>query len=138
MIQINGKTSIEESELRFAYSRSSGPGGQNVNKLNTRVELFFDVAASASLGDAQKRQIRGRLANRIDKDGVLRIVSQRYRTQKGNQIDAVEKFRELIRSALVRQRRRIPTKVPRRAKEKRLKRKNIKSEKKQLRRDVIE
>jgi ribosome-associated protein len=138
MIQINGKTAIEESELRFAYSRSSGPGGQNVNKLNTRVELFFDIAAATSLSDAQKRQIRGKLANRIDKDGVLRIVSQRYRTQKGNQIDAVEKFRELIRSALVRQRRRIPTKVPRRAKEKRLKRKNIKSEKKQLRRDVVE
>jgi ribosome-associated protein len=138
MIQINGKTAIDESELRFAYSRSSGPGGQNVNKLNTRVELFFDVAGSTSLGEVQKRQIRGKLANRIDKDGVLRVVSQRYRTQKGNQIDAVEKFREQIKSALAKKRRRIPTKVPRRVKEKRLKRKNIKSEKKQLRRDVIE
>jgi len=100
MIEITGDISIHEDELIFKVSRSGGPGGQNINKVSTRVTLFFDVTKSGSFSDVQKQQILARLATRADKNGVVRVVSQRFRTQKENRKAAFERLGELLRQAL--------------------------------------
>lgn len=100
MIEITSETSISEDELVFKASRSGGPGGQNVNKVNTRVTVFFDVPNCGSLSDVQKRRILTRLATRTDKNGVLRVVSQKHRTQKANRRAAVERLQQLLVDAL--------------------------------------
>ena len=91
---------IPEDELAFKFSRGGGPGGQNVNKVNTRVTVFFDAANSRSFSDEQKERILRRLASRADKDGVIRVVSQQHRTQKANRDAAVERLEELLKGAL--------------------------------------
>lgn len=111
---------IPDDELTFTTSRSSGPGGQNVNKVDTRVTLLFDVAGSARLSQEEKDILKDRLAGRINKDGVLRVVSQRHRTQSANRDAAVARFAILIREALTPGKARIPVKVSRAAKERRL------------------
>jgi ribosome-associated protein len=111
---------IPKEELVFRFSRSGGPGGQNVNKVNTRVTVFFDVARCERYSDEQKRRILKRLATRADKRGVVRVVCQRYRTQKANREGAVERLQELLREALKKRRIRKKTKVPTYAREKRL------------------
>ena len=79
MIEVTNEISIPEDELRFTASLSSGPGGQNVNKVNTRVTLWFDVVNSPSLSPEQKELIASRLLSRISKDGLLRVISQQTR-----------------------------------------------------------
>ena len=120
MIRIRAGLTIPESEITFTASRSGGPGGQNVNKVSSRVTLSFDVPASTALSEEQKRKITGRLATRINKDGVLRIVSQKTRSQDMNRNDALERFSDLLRGALTEQRSRIKTRVPSGAKERRI------------------
>lgn len=120
MIEINDGVSIPEDEFRFSFSRSSGPGGQNVNKTDTRVTLLFDVLNSPGLSEEQKGRILRRLATRINKDGVMRVVSQRHRTQAANREAAVERFCELLREALKKAPPRRRTRPPRAAKERRL------------------
>jgi len=115
-----GRPVIGADELRFTYSRSSGPGGQYVNRVETRVTLLFDVAGSPSLTDEQKRRIRRRLATRINKEGVLRVVSQRHRTREANRRAAVERFEELLAEALRSRRPRRKTRVPEGAKRRRI------------------
>jgi ribosome-associated protein len=112
VIEILPGISIPEDELHFAASRSGGPGGQNVNKVSSRVTLTFDVGASAVLSDDHKRAIMKRLATRINKDGVLRVVSQTTRSQELNRMDAVERFTELIRQALTPRLPRVKTRIP--------------------------
>jgi ribosome-associated protein len=119
---------IGEDELGFAYSRSSGPGGQNVNRVQTRVTLSFDVFDSPSLTESQKRRIATRLATRMNKEGVLRVVSQRFRTREANRRVAVERFHELLREALKRKRPRRKTRVSREAKRRRLEQKRRRGE----------
>jgi len=127
MIEIKKDIFICDDELVFKAARSSGPGGQNVNKVNTRVTLFFDVANTMSFSDVQKRRILKRLATRADKNGVIRVVSQRYRTQKANRKAAVERLQELLRGALETRAVRKKTKVPGWAKEQRLEEKKRRS-----------
>jgi ribosome-associated protein len=91
---------IPARELQFRFSRSGGPGGQNVNRRETQVELVFDVDGSSALGPRQRARIRQRLANRIDADGRLRIVASEERTQARNRDIAVERFRSLLADAL--------------------------------------
>jgi ribosome-associated protein len=91
---------ISADELRFVFSRSSGPGGQNVNKLSTRVTVCFDVAASPSLSDIQKELVLKKLASRVDKTGLLKITCQKYRTQAANRSGAVARLTELLNKAL--------------------------------------
>jgi len=100
MIRINEWTSIADDELVFTASHSSGPGGQNVNKVSSRVTLWFDVVNSPSLSEEQKDLVMRRLASRIGKDGVLRVISQQTRSQVENKELAIERFIELLRDAV--------------------------------------
>ncbi len=125
MVHVLDNLEIPDGELEFATSRSSGPGGQNVNKVNTRVTVLFDVDASAALADAQRALLRERLGGRISRAGVLRVVSQKHRTQLANRDAAVERMAGLIRDALSEKPERVPVRVPRAEKEKRLEEKRI-------------
>ena len=120
MIKINEEIFISEDELYFTASRSSGPGGQNVNKVSTRVTVLFNVANCESFSDKEKLQILQRLATRVNKEGVLRVVSQRFRTQKANREAATERLIELLKFALEKKSVRRKTKVPFRVKQRRL------------------
>ena len=91
---------IPAPELRFRFSRSSGAGGQNVNKRDTKVELLFDVAGSPSLGPRQRERIMRKLASRIDSDGVLHLVVSQERTQGRNREIATERFCRMLADAL--------------------------------------
>jgi ribosome-associated protein len=116
---------ISDTELAFTTSRSSGPGGQNVNKVNTRVTLLFNVDSSPSLREEQRMLVRERLAGRINKEGTLRVVVQRHRTQLANREEAVRRFADLVRDALFEEEVRI--KVPKGVKERRLEEKRLRS-----------
>jgi ribosome-associated protein len=120
-------------ELFFKTSRSSGKGGQNVNKVSTKVELNFDVAGSALLTPEQKQRIMERLPNRINKENILQVVVQSERSQFRNKELAIEKFKQLIASCFVEKKKRIKSKLPRSVKEKRLNDKKKRGEKKKLR-----
>ena len=120
MIEITRDIYIGEDELAFKASRSAGPGGQNVNKVNTRITLLFDVTGSRSLSDRQKKLIFSRLSTRIDKNGLLQIVSQKFRTQKANRNAAIERFRSLLAGALKNRPVRKKTRIPLASKKKRL------------------
>lgn len=135
MLDILDNIQISESELLFKASRSSGPGGQNVNKLNTRMTLLFDVTGSPGLSDDQKRRVLSALSTRIDKQGVLRVVSQRFRTQEANRQAAIDRFVELLADTLVPRPVRKNTKVPAGARERRLEDKKRRSRLKQQRGD---
>jgi len=99
VIEITPQVGISEHELTFSFERSPGPGGQNVNKVNTRVTLHFDVSRSTSLSHQQKGRVLSALTGRIGQDGVLRIVSSRERTQLANRRAAINRFIELINGA---------------------------------------
>jgi|ERR1019366_128712 ribosome-associated protein len=122
-----------ENEFSFKTSRSSGAGGQNVNKVSTKVELDFDVLNSTLLTVDQKITIFKKLDNRITKEGVLQIIVQAERSQSGNKEIAIGKFYELIHKCFVVQKKRRPTKPSKGSKERRLKSKKINSEIKKLR-----
>lgn len=133
MIEIPGKLNIPDSELRFTFSRSSGPGGQNVNKVNSRVTLWFDVQGSTSLTAAQRQKILSRLANRVNEAGILSVTSTSHRSQRANREDVVQRFQTLIAAALVERTVRKKTRIPRRVHEKRLQSKKRKGMIKSLR-----
>lgn len=119
-IVINRHTSIPASEISFRFSRSGGPGGQNVNKLETKVELLFDVQASPSLSEEQKSRILARESGRIGSDGILRVSAQEARSQFANREAAVRKFAAIIAAALVRRKKRVKTSPTRSSREKRI------------------
>jgi ribosome-associated protein len=127
MIEITRDIFINEDELVFKVSRSSGPGGQNINKVNTRVMLFFDVANCGILSDWQKQRILTRLATRADKNGVLRVVSQKFRTQVANRRAAIERLQQLLTDALKTRPIRKKSKVSYAAKQRRLEEKRRRS-----------
>ncbi|MGF7139418.1 alternative ribosome rescue aminoacyl-tRNA hydrolase ArfB [Roseimarinus sediminis] len=123
-----------ETEFSYKTSRSSGPGGQNVNKLNTRVELRFDVTGSMLLSENEKKKIKSKLGNRINSNGELLITSQSERSQLKNKQAATERFYQLLTLALQPVKKRKATRPTRSSVEKRLDKKRLISEKKSLRR----
>jgi len=124
------------NELIFSASRSSGPGGQNVNKVSTRVELRFDVNASKELNEDEKAILLSKLASKLTKDGILIVSSQTERSQFENKSRTIEKFLRLIEKALTPVRKRKKTEPSFAARLKRLESKKMKARKKVLRRPV--
>lgn len=124
---------IPDGELEFVASRSGGPGGQNVNKVSSRVTLRFDVERSSALNSEQRIRIQRKLASRINKDGVLQVNAQRTRSQDLNRTDAVERFGELLRAALRENKARVKTRATRGSKEERLREKRKRTEVKRAR-----
>jgi len=100
--------------------KSAGPGGQNVNKVNSRVILEFDLHLSSALTPYQKRRIAGSVGHRINKQGILRMQAQRHRSQAANRAELIERFVDLLQKALQPTKHRVPTRVPTRAREQRL------------------
>lgn len=118
--------------LRAVFSRSGGPGGQNVNKVETRVTIEVDLD-TLPLPEDRKTRVRERLASRINRDGVLRVTSQVARSQSDNRDRALARMEELLRESLIEQKPRRKTRVPKGVKEKRLDEKKKRGEKKRLR-----
>jgi ribosome-associated protein len=123
-------------EVSFNFSRSGGKGGQNVNKVETKVELIFNVPDSNLLSEELKDRLKKKLENRLDSEGNLHIVAQSERTQMGNRKKAIGKFVELIGKALIKDKKRIKTKKPKAVKEKILEEKKKHAEKKRYRKKV--
>ncbi|MBN1318438.1 MAG: aminoacyl-tRNA hydrolase [Anaerolineales bacterium] len=132
-IKIDDALSIPLSELSFRFSRSGGPGGQHVNRSETRVELLFDVSNSPSFSEEQREQLLARLDHRIDKDGVLHLVSEESRSQRKNRETVIERFGSLLQTALRPRRKRRPTRPSHAARQRRLEEKRRQSRKKQTR-----
>lgn len=126
-LHIHPNINIDSAYLNVSYSRSSGPGGQHVNKLNTKVTVYLDVRQCPAFSDRQKHLLENALSGRTDKQGVLRVSSQRFRSQAANQNAALERMTELIEDALKPRRIRKKTRLPKRAKEKRLQEKKNRS-----------
>lgn len=133
MLKISRNILIPDDELHFDAIQASGPGGQNVNRVNTAIQLRFCVDSSPSLPSGVKRRLRKSCANSINKDGVLIIQAQCYRSQERNRNDALQRLKSLIRKALTPPKKRKPTKPGKKAKEKRLKAKKKRGERKRLR-----
>lgn len=129
-LRINGRITIPASELRFSFVRSSGPGGQNVNKVNSKAQLRWSIVRSAAIPEELRTRLITRLAARITDKGEIVLSSQRYRDQAQNIGDCLTRLREMLAAAATPPRRRKKTKPPRSASESRLRDKRAKAEKK--------
>jgi ribosome-associated protein len=134
MIRVTDSISLDESELDERFIRASGPGGQNVNKVSSAVQLRFDVRQSRSLENDVALRLMALAGSRLTNDGVIVITAQQHRTQERNRADARERLCELIRQAAVRPVKRRATKPTKASKERRIEGKKIRSGVKNLRR----
>lgn len=134
MIRVTAHISIDEREIEESFVRASGPGGQNVNKLATAVQLRFDVRGSPSLTDDVRARLERLAGARLTRAGVLVIIAQRHRTQARNRDDALDRLIDLIRRAAVAPRPRRPTRPTRASRERRIEGKKHRAGLKQLRR----
>lgn len=135
MVQITDTIQIEESELQFEFVRASGPGGQNVNKVATAVQLRFDVLNSSSLASDVKGRLVRLAGKRINTDGVLVLEARRFRTQEANREDVIQRFIELVRKAAEKPKVRRKTRPTKASQEGRLQEKKKRGEVKKLRRE---
>jgi ribosome-associated protein len=133
MITVTSSISIDEREVEESFIRSSGPGGQNVNKLATAVQLRFDVRRSPSLPEGVRERLERLAGKRLTRDGVIVITAQRHRTQERNRQDALDRLLELIRQAAIVPVRRRPTRPTMGSRKRRLEGKRRRSAIKDLR-----
>jgi ribosome-associated protein len=133
MLVVNSRITIPDDELRFSYVRSSGPGGQNVNKVNSKAVLRWSVAANTSVPEDVRGRFVAKYQARLTVDGEIIVTSDRYRDQGRNKEDCLEKLRELMLAIAVPPKKRRPTKPTKGAGERRLKSKSEQSAKKQSR-----
>jgi ribosome-associated protein len=136
LLAVNESLSIPRSELDVRVSRSSGAGGQHVNKTSSRVEIFWNVSGSRALTDEQRSRLLEKLASRLTTEGSIRVVASDLRSQSRNRELAEERLADLVRRALIVPRRRRATKPTRASKEARLDSKKRHSTKKRDRRDT--
>lgn len=129
---------IDESEIAFAFLRASGPGGQNVNKVETAVQLRFDVRHSPSLDDYVKRRLEKLAGSRLTQEGVLVLTAQRFRSQERNRADALERLRQLVIKSAERPKRRIATRPTLASQKRRVESKVKRGETKRLRTGPVE
>jgi len=134
MIIVTSSISIDDREIEESFVRASGPGGQNVNKLATAVQLRFDVRHSPSLAGDVRARLERLAGSRLTRDGVLVIIAQRHRTQARNRADALDRLLDLIRQAAIAPIKRRPTKPTRASRERRIEGKKRRSGIKKLRR----
>jgi len=132
-LRITDEVLIEDWELTESFTRSSGPGGQNVNKVSTAVELRFEADRSPNLPGPVKARLRRLAGRKWTKEGAIVIFAEETRSQARNREIARERLADLIRAALVKPKRRVPTKPTRGSKERRLKAKKVRGEVKKLR-----
>jgi ribosome-associated protein len=123
MIRVTPNLTIPPNEVRFETSTSSGPGGQHVNRSQTRVTLLFDVNASQALSDHQKRRVLERLSSRVDRVGRVRVRCGRHRSQAANREETMQRFAALLREALRRRESRVATRPSRTERKRRLEQK---------------
>lgn len=138
MLEVSPTLTIEDSELEERFVRASGPGGQNVNKVATAVELRFDAANSAKISDEVRERLRAIAGTRMTADGILVIDARRHRTQAQNREDARARLADLLRQALVRPKRRRKTKPSKAAVENRVQSKKRRADTKRRRRRVAD
>lgn len=137
MIELGDGIIIPESDLAFVASRSSGPGGQNVNKVATRVTLLFDLQGSSCFSPDQKERIRRKLGGRISKEGLLQVSSQQFRSQSANRKAAEGRLADLLSKALEKRAPRKKASIPESVRQRRLEEKARRSQLKRLRRKVL-
>jgi ribosome-associated protein len=128
MIRITSQLAIDENEIELQFIRASGPGGQNVNKVSTAVQLRFDVAHSPSLPEDVRARLMKLAGNRLTNEGELLIEAKRHRTQERNRQDAIQRLVELIRHATEKPKPRIATKPTKASKKRRLETKKQRGE----------
>lgn len=134
MLNVNKQIAIPLTELNFSFARSGGPGGQNVNKVNTKATLRWAVTASPSVPEGVRQRFLEKYKRRITTEGELVLSSQRFRDQGRNVADCLDKLRDLLLEVATPPKRRKKTKPSRAARERRLQQKSRQSEKKQRRR----
>jgi ribosome-associated protein len=132
-IQVTDRIAIDEKELSFDFVRASGPGGQNVNKVATAVQMRFDVFRSPNLDDETKRRLARFAGQRLTGEGVIVISAERYRSQERNRADAIERLVNLIRQAAEREKPRRATRPTLASKKRRVESKSRRGETKRLR-----
>ncbi|MGH2698142.1 MAG: alternative ribosome rescue aminoacyl-tRNA hydrolase ArfB [Actinomycetota bacterium] len=133
-LRVNPRLVIPEHELGERFTISSGPGGQHANKASTRAELEWNAETSSVLGPRQRERVRARLGNRLDSNGVLRVASDKHRSQLRNRAEVRQRLARLIDESLAIEKKRLKTKPTRAAKERRLQQKRRRSEIKRARR----
>jgi ribosome-associated protein len=131
IVHVNSQIAIPRREIQFSFVRSSGPGGQNVNKVASKAVLRWQVATSPSIPDHLKSRLVGQLGRRMNDRGELVLTSQRYRDQSKNIEDCLQKLSELVAAAVKVRKRRKKTALPRSAREARLRQKRSNGERKQ-------
>ncbi len=137
LIPVGTRTiAIPVDEVWFEYTTSSGPGGQNVNRVRTRATLCFDLAASRSITQTHKRLIHQHLAGRISREGVMRVTSRKHRSREPNRKAALARFAELLGEALRPRKARVATKPSKASKRRRVEDKRKRSQIKQMRGEV--
>jgi ribosome-associated protein len=135
-LEVTSGVRIPDSDLSVSFVRASGPGGQNVNKVASAVQLRFELASTAALDDRVKARLRALAGRRVTDDGALLIIARNHRTQEQNRREALERLAELIRKALIEPKVRRPTRPTRASKERRLASKARKQQTKALRSKV--